>query len=399
MPSGAIHPNTGNFSRANRLHIVERIRKLVSHNAYEKRPEWLEFVERAPPMELHNLKLRDIRIRSPYPSMVKFVLKQFPDMRFQDCFVDGNDWSRGNDNYRDDHPVMQFVARQLQLMNEGGLSRHAAFEKTRLEYLERRRTIENNLKINMALACNQRIVPAFNNPLFTTAAGVTRSREAELEISHLNHIRRKLRMLRKEIEPHDRRRMSAKEIALDLEVERASLLPRMSVSSWKSLEADVLETPRSDEKDTFPISEDNNTFNEQFEFLPVSEAEQDDSMFEWRGESTAIEPSTSQDRGGRKWKPVDLVGEQVESGLIHSKMTWEPANKVDASSNILVRPMKPIVSVKPSFTHSRPDKKTVQAILVKKAKAEVERRIGKEPGDHEGDMDFEDFMNMLQKKK
>ena len=25
----------------------------------------------------------------------------------QDCYVDGNDWSAGNDAYRDDHPVMQ----------------------------------------------------------------------------------------------------------------------------------------------------------------------------------------------------------------------------------------------------------------------------------------------------
>jgi hypothetical protein len=395
MPSGAVHPNSGNFSRGSKFNIVERIRKLVNQNAYEKRPQWLEFVERAPPMELHNLKLRDIRVRSPYPSMVRFVLQEFPDMRFQDCFVDGNDWSKGNDRYRDDHPVMQFVARQLQLMNEEGLTRPEAFEKTRCEYLDRRRLIENQAKVDMAIACNQRIVPAFNSPLFTTAAGVARSREAELEIAHLNHIRRKLRMLRKEIEPHDRRRMSAKEIALDMEVERTSLLPRMSGSVWKSAkDVDV-------NRDVTAVNEE--SINEDhFEFITESENEEEEPVFEWKTESIVMEPSNARERSGRKSNPVDLGLIQSESELIESKMVWEPkptVPKAPGPTFLNDKPVHPVSKPIPAFAHSRPDKATVQAVLARKAKSELERRIGKEPGYNDGDLDFEDFMNMIQKKK
>jgi hypothetical protein len=56
-------------------------------------------------------------------------------------------------------------------------------------------------------------------------------------------------------------------------------------------------------------------------------------------------------------------------------------------------------ATKPAFTLSRPDKQTVQAILSRKKQEEIQRRIGKEPGDNDDGMDFEDFMNMINKPK
>lgn len=387
MPAGAVHPNTGNFSRVPRLSVVDRVRKLVAQKAYEKRPEWLEFAERSPPMELCNLELQKIKLKSPYPAMVRFVLERFPDMRFQDCFVDGNDWSRGNDKYRDDHPVMQFVARQLQLMNSEGISRQEAFERTKSEYLERRLELEKKKKIEMALAQNQRIVPAFPAPLYTTGAAIARQREAELEVAHLNHIRRKLRMLRKEIEPHDKRRMSAKEVALDVEAERVSLLPKMSPSVYMPTEEELgVEEPEE------PVMEE-----ESFEFLSPKEEEEPTWNFE------AYQPSIRD----RTVRPVE-VSQTADDESTSPPGEWpalEQPEKKPSFEPILKRadnrPAQSVLRSQPAFTFSRPDKQTVQAILAKKKKEELQKRIGKEPGDSGDDdgMDFEDFMNMVKKGK
>ena len=388
MPSGAIHPNSSNFGRVSRLNIVERMRKLVSQGAYEKRPEWLEFAERAPPMELHNLKLRDINIKSPYPAMIQYVLKQFPDMRFQDCFVDGNDWSKGNDKYRDDHPVMQFVARQLQLMNEG-LSRKVAFEKTKAEYLERRKVIEDRQKIEMAIAQNERIVPAFGSPqhpdpLYTTGSGIARQREAQLEVAHLNHIRRKLRMLRKEIEPHDKRRMNAKEVALDMELERTSLLPKMVQSKYRTTPPEeVHRTP------------DESSPEQIVEYVPEISEEED--LFRPVNLHVVEEAEYLRDR---KPRPVDLEEEAeveifskqstVKSGLIDVQLG--PRKQVSEIERPVVR-FRNEPSVK-SMTSARPDKSTFQSIMAKK---KLEKIIGKEPGQDDS-LDFEDFVNLVSKK-
>ena len=110
---GARFPNTTNFRRATRLSIVGRMRAYVAGGIYEDIPRWLSWCERTPPYDLKQMKLQDRKVRNPYPAMIKVLLAKYPDLRFQDCFVDGNDWSYGNDRYRDDHPVMQFVARQL----------------------------------------------------------------------------------------------------------------------------------------------------------------------------------------------------------------------------------------------------------------------------------------------
>lgn len=377
MPSGAVHPNTGNFSRVTRLTVVDRVRKLVAHKAYETRPEWLQFVERAPPMELTNLKLRDNRIKSPYPAMIRYVLEKFPDMRFQDCFVDGNDWSRGNDKFRSDHPVMQFVARQLELINSGS-SRQEAFELTKEEYLNRRLELEKRQKLEMALAQNKRIVPAFGSPayasaIYTTGAGIARQREAELEVAHLNHIRRKLRMLRKEIEPHDRRRMSAKEVALDMEAERVGLLPKLAASQYQP--------PKTVQEQ--PVEEIESEAEPVFEFVSGEDEEFD-----------VFEPSV------RNPRPVDVSWEAMaeqSAKLVSTEQKISPILKSVSESKTpsTVR----LQATKPAFTLSRPDKQTVQAILSRKKQEEIQRRIGKEPGDNDDGMDFEDFMNMINKPK
>ena len=387
MPAGAVHPNTGNFSRVPRLSIVDRMRRLVSQKAYEKRPDWMDFVERAPPMELLNLKLRDRRIKSPYPAMVRYVLSKYPDMRFQDCFVDGNDWTKGNDRYRNDHPVMQFVARQLQLMNEG-IGRKEAFEKTQKEFLSRREEIEKLEKFDMALAQNNRIVPAFDSILFTSGAGVAHQREVDLELMHLNHIRRKLRMLRKEIEPHDKRRMSAKELALDLELERTSLLPRMTHSVFKSAAAPFTheELPEKD------IDMEQEFSHQEYEREVEFEANETDSS------STVFEPSVLTDRNPR---PAD-VDEEVSWESIGEKV-WKTTSTTEPVVSLSQR-REPVVArtqTPPAFTLSRPDKLTLQAILAKKQKEEIRKRIGKEPGNDGDDeqLDFEDFLNMIKSSK
>ncbi len=90
-------------------------------------------------MELTNLVLQDKRIRNPYPQLIRHLLRVYPDLRFQDCFVDGNDWQQGNDVYRSDHPVMQFVARQQKLLNENPtMSKRKAFKLVEEEFRKRR---------------------------------------------------------------------------------------------------------------------------------------------------------------------------------------------------------------------------------------------------------------------
>ncbi|CBZ54121.1 conserved hypothetical protein [Neospora caninum Liverpool] len=126
------------------------MRALVAQGLVEP-PLWLSAAERAPPMELPNLKLADRKVHNKYLALTQAVLKKYPNMRFQDCYVDGNDWSKGNDTYRADHPVMQFVALQLRLMNLG-LDRRTAFREAEQAFYARRMLLEKEQKMNMAAA-------------------------------------------------------------------------------------------------------------------------------------------------------------------------------------------------------------------------------------------------------
>merc|ERR1712232_678371 len=128
------------------------MRNLIDQGAYT-RPQWLTWAERVPPMELHNFQLQDKRIRNPYPSLIRHLLRKYPDLRFHDCFTDGNDWQTGNDVYRSDHPVMQFVARQQQLLNRNPtMTKQEAFQQVEKQFMERREAHERYQKLLMAVA-------------------------------------------------------------------------------------------------------------------------------------------------------------------------------------------------------------------------------------------------------
>jgi len=187
---GAIHPNTSNFRRALRFDVVARVRRLCEWGLLKDRPKWLEWAERVPPMENHSLSLQVRKIRNPYPQMVNFLLKKYPDLRFQDCYVDGNDWSAGNDTFRDDHPVMQFVARQLDFMNQG-ISKKEAFRKTEDLFRERREYLEKEQKVMMAMALNSGLAP-----MFSTGRAYLEAETAKSEAAHLKGIHRQLRQLK-----------------------------------------------------------------------------------------------------------------------------------------------------------------------------------------------------------
>ncbi|OEH80595.1 hypothetical protein cyc_02815 [Cyclospora cayetanensis] len=127
MPKGAIHYTGTNFSRLRRLDVVSRVRALT-HQRMMQRPQWLTYAERAPPLELSSLHLKCRRVHNTYLALTRELLQKYPDVRFQDCFVEGNDPVKGLDTFRADHPAMQFVALQLRLMNQG-VPKAAAFKK------------------------------------------------------------------------------------------------------------------------------------------------------------------------------------------------------------------------------------------------------------------------------
>eukprot|EP00927_Polykrikos_kofoidii_P013842 TRINITY_DN16013_c0_g1_i1.p1 TRINITY_DN16013_c0_g1~~TRINITY_DN16013_c0_g1_i1.p1 ORF type:complete len:368 (-),score=63.68 TRINITY_DN16013_c0_g1_i1:60-1163(-) len=189
---GAIHPNGTNFRRTPRLDVVARTRRLCEMGLIKKteRPAWLEWCERVPPMENHSLHLQARTVRNPYPRMLEFLLNKYPDLRFQDCYVDGNDWSAGNDSYRDDHPAMQFVARQLDLMRRDGLSKKKAFEETEKMFKGRREYLEREQKVMMASAYDLDI-----KPMFTTGQAYLQVEMAKSEAGQLNQIRDRLRQM------------------------------------------------------------------------------------------------------------------------------------------------------------------------------------------------------------
>eukprot|EP00438_Fugacium_kawagutii_P031255 Skav218627 [mRNA] locus=scaffold365:75237:84958:+ [translate_table: standard] len=138
MVKGACHPNGSNFQRVARL---------------------------------------DARtVRSPYPQMVwhpgakmcQEVLL-FALRWCQDCYVDGNDWSAGNDAYRDDHPVMQAQRR------DGAGGRYQAFEETERIFTKRRQDLEIEQKLMMAMAVKA-VAEGFQ-PMFSTGRAYLEARD------------------------------------------------------------------------------------------------------------------------------------------------------------------------------------------------------------------------------
>merc|ERR1712137_616004 len=134
------------------------------------------------------------------------------------------------DNYRNDHPVMQFVARQRQLMNEG-LSKKDAFSRTEELFRQRREYLENEQKVMMAMALDMGV-----QPMFATGQAYLHMEKARGEAAHLNQIRQQLRRMKqreqdlqaeKEEKTPDRRfaasRQEEHRKLLDLERERQAL--------------------------------------------------------------------------------------------------------------------------------------------------------------------------------
>ncbi|KAL8427449.1 hypothetical protein Efla_003896 [Eimeria flavescens] len=221
MPKGAIHYTGTNFPRLRRLDVVSRVRALTEQRMMQ-RPSWLTFAERAPPLELTNLHMRCRRVPNRYLTLTRELLQKYPDVRFQDCFVEGNETSKGLDSYRADHPAMQFVALQLRLMNQG-VKKAAAFKQAEEVFLERRAELERQQKLHMAAAVaafasadsaaaeaapiSSSFSPLFTSegmgivqPMFTSGRAYRQLRFAESKMKHLLHIRRVLGQLRGQAE-------------------------------------------------------------------------------------------------------------------------------------------------------------------------------------------------------
>jgi len=252
MVKGAIHPNGSNFRRVARLDIVARVRRMVQSNLVE-RPKWLDHCERVPPIENHSLNLQARTVRSPYPQMIRFLLHKYPNLRFQDCYVDGNDWGAGQDQYRADHPVMQFVARQLHYMRTQGKNKVQAFRLAEEDFRERARCLEREQKVTMAMALDQHLEPAFKGisgrsvtmgtlqdaglgPMFSTGQAYLHSEMAKAEAAHLNKIRRELRRMRRH----------AKDDLVEAEAGDSGAAQVLQAGDFVSFQCDTLGTRRAE---------------------------------------------------------------------------------------------------------------------------------------------------------
>ncbi|CAD7935998.1 unnamed protein product [Amoebophrya sp. A120] len=217
MTKGAIHPNGSNFYRGIRYDVVQRVENLLEQQSYRERPDWLLYCQRVPPLELTNLQLQDKKIANPYRILVRDLLQKYPDLRFVDCFTDGNDWQQGNDVYRSDHPVMQFVSHQLRLMNGGAnssssstgrsynhagaalrstgrkMTKQEAFRATEKKFRQRRFAQERQQKLLMSMMVGHERL----QPLFTKAKDVLREKKCEFQVTHLRHIRKELANIRR----------------------------------------------------------------------------------------------------------------------------------------------------------------------------------------------------------
>ncbi|KAL8270334.1 hypothetical protein Esti_005769 [Eimeria stiedai] len=219
MPKGAVHYTGTNFPRLRKLDVVSRVRALTQQRMMQ-RPQWLTYAERAPPLELTNLHLRCRKVPNKYLTLTRELLQKYPDVRFQDCFVDGNETAKGHDTFRADHPAMQFVALQLRLMNQG-VPKALAFKQAEEAFRERRAELERRQKLHMAAAVaavasadpaafEGAPMPSSSAPLttsegmglvqpmFTSGQAYRQLRCAESQTKHLLHIRRVLRQLREE---------------------------------------------------------------------------------------------------------------------------------------------------------------------------------------------------------
>lgn len=144
------------YERHLRFDIVSRMRAMTKDRLYAMRPPWLTWAERAPPLKMHNLLTQSKTIHNPYPDKIKRILRDHPTLRFADCFVDGNEWIRGVDQYRYDHPAVQIAARWLNYEHRG-LDREEAYRRAVDDMYQRRLALERNQRVAMALLIPQTV--------------------------------------------------------------------------------------------------------------------------------------------------------------------------------------------------------------------------------------------------
>ncbi|SOS77834.1 conserved Plasmodium protein, unknown function [Plasmodium sp. gorilla clade G1] len=193
MGKGAVHPNGSNFCRFLKYNIVDKMRTLVNTNLYDT-PRWLEWSERAPPMEIYNISLKTKYNNNKYMDLVKFLLKKYPHLRFQDCYVEGNNNIKGYDYFRNDHIITQMATHQLYYMNRG-YSKKEALEKTEKLFYDRRMDIEKQQKINMCLAIDEKV-----KPIYTNGYQYLYEKMADNEKAHLSIILKKLRNMKEKLQ-------------------------------------------------------------------------------------------------------------------------------------------------------------------------------------------------------
>ncbi|VWU52006.1 conserved protein, unknown function [Hepatocystis sp. ex Piliocolobus tephrosceles] len=192
MGKGAVHPTGSNFCRALKYNIVDKMRMLVDTNLYNK-PRWMEWAERAPPMEIHNISLKSRYNNNKYIELVKYLLQKYPHMRFQDCYVEGNNNLKGYDYFRNDHIITQMATHQLYYMNRG-YTKKDALEKVEKIFYNRRMMLEKQQKINMCLAIDEKI-----KPLYTNGYSYLYEKMADNEKAHLKNILNKLKSMKEKL--------------------------------------------------------------------------------------------------------------------------------------------------------------------------------------------------------
>jgi len=245
---GAIHPTGSNFRREARWDAVRRMRAMVDQGTYDE-PRWLKWAERSPPLELGELVMNAKKIKNPYPKLMNFLLKKYPELRFHDMYVEGNDWSQGNDMYLDTHPAMQFVARQLQHMN-AGKTKKDAFKLTEEWFLERRLKQELEHKILMAdMVGIERVQPMFTSPHGYWQAEIAKWQSTEL-VKPSGAVQRILNDLKKTTGVEDERRRPQRfesQFAAKVSVEDFSSPAEESTPIEVEQQADVVERVAADE--------------------------------------------------------------------------------------------------------------------------------------------------------
>ncbi|EAN31330.2 hypothetical protein TpMuguga_03g00585 [Theileria parva strain Muguga] len=191
MPKGAIHFTGSNFAIRRRLRwdILDRMRKLIENGTY-KRPRWMDWVERYPPLETRNLLHTEKVIKNVYLPLINSLLKKYPHLRFEGCFNSENEWQKGFDNYTFDHPVMQFVSYQLSLMNKG-ISKEEAFLRAEKVFYKNRIESEKKQRVSMAFGLDEE-----ESLSYTAGSAYLAEKEAKDKVKFLTEIRDELRKLK-----------------------------------------------------------------------------------------------------------------------------------------------------------------------------------------------------------